>query len=694
MADERDALFQPESFGLINIPIPVPPMLEQALGYPGEERYVAFHECRVHVPGVFIEDAHGQWPGIAAGWSLFCKHPAVSQILETLRMDLRRGVPVIPWKEWVTMNRPERQAHWSRTRILVLDRCKRTFYVGIQPNVLTFLTIQSTSPLQGPEDDEETPDDFATSPNLTYREQASILCEEPELTSDSPATIDREVLEHLRFWLDQHEPVEREYRPGPTESCGFTRTNIAIERGQLEDAFGYRGGRRYFSIHSSPRSNNVFVCDGIGRCTLSGAIDTWDEFLAHPLIQPHLQTRDNTGRAVPIDFTGKVERETRCPSFLTAEQAGEMEAEVNTHCLLYDRAGGRVYTGTWSAALLFHSLVDEVLEEDLVTTSRATPASLLAWLNRRQDDPEHLFAVAASHERQGHRQETLTTLYRCVEQEPTSHLYWCRLSQALGSLSRWVDALEAADKAVAFHASALRQDMTADYLLKWKARCLFMTQRYSEAADLYRLIAKIEHSPFHAECYAQIARCHERMADYTEAVTARELQVRECVDSLSEALDDRSLGEVDEDFVDDERLFLGQAWHELGRAYVRVGNIEPAEWAFRQALRVFPELVQAHAELGALERSLGRVREADAHLQEALALAIRNVAQTQESGSALCAMAFVYRAMGRVAEAIATEARAADLGRTCNEEERTVVSLDLRGGVIRSQHAMIRREEP
>ena len=52
--------FHPEAFGLFKLPIPVPPNLETALGYPGNERFVAFHECRVSTAGVFVEDAeHG-----------------------------------------------------------------------------------------------------------------------------------------------------------------------------------------------------------------------------------------------------------------------------------------------------------------------------------------------------------------------------------------------------------------------------------------------------------------------------------------------------------------------------------------------------------------------------------------------------------------------------------------------------------
>ena len=62
--------FGPEDLRLIKLPIPVPPMLELALGYPGDRPYVTFHECRVSRPGIFVEDALGHWPGVEAEFLL------------------------------------------------------------------------------------------------------------------------------------------------------------------------------------------------------------------------------------------------------------------------------------------------------------------------------------------------------------------------------------------------------------------------------------------------------------------------------------------------------------------------------------------------------------------------------------------------------------------------------------------------
>src|SRR5215472_3583319 len=152
---------RPEDFNLLRLPIPVPPMMEAALGYPGDERYVAFHECRVTKPGFFIEDSTYKWPGVEAGWSLFCRHPAVARILEALRLDLRRSTPIMTWDEWIAMSDSGREEFWKKTRYLVLDRQERKLYVGTHPNVTLFL---STVPLPGAperddEDEDEVPDE-------------------------------------------------------------------------------------------------------------------------------------------------------------------------------------------------------------------------------------------------------------------------------------------------------------------------------------------------------------------------------------------------------------------------------------------------------------------------------------------------------------------------------------------------------
>jgi tetratricopeptide (TPR) repeat protein len=673
--------FRPEEFNLRKLPIPVPPMLETTLGYPGNNRYVAFHECRVSTAGLFIEDALHKWPGVAASWSLFCKHPAVARILEALRVDLKRSMPIMCWDEWIAMPDSARDQLLSKTRCLVLDRQDRILYVGVHPNVMLFLGLEPVS--EPPEINEEEDENEISGEEFDAKVKAAkledIFNQEPELCADKPVEINRAVLENLRSWLDEYESLDNDYTPGPAESCGFRSTYISVEPGQIEEAFGYRRGGRYVSLHWSPKANRVFVCEGIGRWSFSDAADTWNQFLNHPLVKPHLHGWDESEKpwkSVQLDFSARIDELPESTFFSSEHVAREMEADVKTNCLLYDRANNEFYTGTWASALLFHSLVDEVLQEDLVPDSRSKPAPLLTWLNERQEDPQHVFDVAASHHHHQQEQDALEMLRRCIEREPNSHLYWCRLSQTLGSLSRWDEAVAAIEKAIAFHASASRQYVTAAYMIKWKANCLFWLKRYSEAGDIYRFAIEMDEAGHKADLYSQLGRCYERMGSYSDAIHARELQVRDRGDLLTQAQRCQEFEEVEDEIVDTERFFLGEAWFDLGRCYLLAGDFAAAEWALRRAIETAGKCVRASAELGVLLRRLGRVEEAQSYLHDALALATAKAEENRTLGSAHSDLAFVYRAIGRPGAAEQSDQRAAELQWKSSEEDRRVVSME------------------
>jgi hypothetical protein len=311
-------------------------MLETALGYPGDERYVAFHECRVSMAGFFVEDSDRKWPGIEAGWLLFCRHPAVTRILETLRLDLKRNVPIISWADWMALQSSQRAEYWSKTRYLVLDRQDRVLYVGIYPRVKIFLSMQPAShePESDDEDNEIIDEEFEAKVKSAGLDEHSIFDREPTLNATMPVEISRAVLQDLRGWLDEHEPLEDDYTPGAPESCSFRRTNIRVEPGQIEDAFGYRGGRRYITLHWSPKVRQVFVCDGIGRRWFFDAVDTWHQFLSHPLVKPHLQGWDESRkpwRSVQIDFSAQIGEVPESTLFSSEQSAREMEADVKMY---------------------------------------------------------------------------------------------------------------------------------------------------------------------------------------------------------------------------------------------------------------------------------------------------------------------------------------------------------------------------
>jgi len=150
------------------------------------------HECHVSAPGLFIADSDQKWPGVEAGWSLFCRHPAVARILEALRLDLRRSTPIMTWDEWIAMSDSDREEFWKKTRYLVLDRQERKLYVGTHPNVTLFLSMVPLPGAPEPDDDDEdeVPDEeFVAKVNAAESEE--ILRPEPRISRLRSA---------VRFW--------------------------------------------------------------------------------------------------------------------------------------------------------------------------------------------------------------------------------------------------------------------------------------------------------------------------------------------------------------------------------------------------------------------------------------------------------------------------------------------------------------
>jgi tetratricopeptide (TPR) repeat protein len=137
-----------------------------------------------------------------------------------------------------------------------------------------------------------------------------------------------------------------------------------------------------------------------------------------------------------------------------------------------------------------------------------------------------------------------------------------------------------------------------------------------------------------------------------------------------------SEAQAEDEIVDMERFFLGEAWFDLGRCYLLDGDRGAAEWALRRAIETAGKYVRASAELGALLRHLGRVKEAEGILQEALGIATVKVEGNPTLGSAHSDLAFVYRAMGKLEAATEADQRAAELQWKISDEERRVVSME------------------
>jgi Tfp pilus assembly protein PilF len=105
-------LTTPEKWAIVEVPMAVPPMIEQAFGYKGTRRYVAFYiSLRTFKFG--FDDGEFRASDIGV-WRTFTSHPLVAS----------------------TLDYPTREGCWP-----MLDRSARRLYVGVPTKVRLFLDI-------------------------------------------------------------------------------------------------------------------------------------------------------------------------------------------------------------------------------------------------------------------------------------------------------------------------------------------------------------------------------------------------------------------------------------------------------------------------------------------------------------------------------------------------------------------------
>ena len=118
------------------VEMPVPPMLEAAIGYDGNDRYVAFYWTPFGDEIMWDtgwSSAAGQW----AAWLIFVRHPRIAPALSPYNLG----------------GSDQQAAHW-----LLLDRHDRTLAVGLANDVHTFLReANRPATLEGQPDTEATP---------------------------------------------------------------------------------------------------------------------------------------------------------------------------------------------------------------------------------------------------------------------------------------------------------------------------------------------------------------------------------------------------------------------------------------------------------------------------------------------------------------------------------------------------------
>ncbi|ANA41810.1 hypothetical protein A2G06_16875 (plasmid) [Geobacter anodireducens] len=100
--------------------IPVPPTLEEAICYPGNERYVALWWSRSG-EDIAFDDGYRSGTGYSYGWLAFARHEAIAPILSRL--------------DYVDYDDDDRTA---RERLL-LDRYQRRFFCGRAEFVMAFV---------------------------------------------------------------------------------------------------------------------------------------------------------------------------------------------------------------------------------------------------------------------------------------------------------------------------------------------------------------------------------------------------------------------------------------------------------------------------------------------------------------------------------------------------------------------------
>jgi hypothetical protein len=134
----RDA----ESYGFLPVPVPVPPMIEEAFGYRGRSQYVELG-FGVHggVLGDLVGDAERPFP--ADLYRKFLLHFAIKPYTNAFRIDIDPPAWLKSMDIGEFESRKEDFENWSKqSRCLLLDRERRQFSVRSVHEVRSWLILR------------------------------------------------------------------------------------------------------------------------------------------------------------------------------------------------------------------------------------------------------------------------------------------------------------------------------------------------------------------------------------------------------------------------------------------------------------------------------------------------------------------------------------------------------------------------
>jgi tetratricopeptide (TPR) repeat protein len=130
----------------------------------------------------------------------------------------------------------------------------------------------------------------------------------------------------------------------------------------------------------------------------------------------------------------------------------------------------------------------------------------------------------------------------------------------------------------------------------WQGQSFSELSRYSEAIESYTLVPDLK--PDYVDAYHELGWCHVELGHYAEAAAAHEHEIKLRISNNSGA-DEKG------------QTKLSRAYEELGITYFFDLRLPEAERAFRQAIGLTPNSLQAHAGLVAVYQQMGNDSEAE-----------------------------------------------------------------------------------